>query len=198
MSKIEKISNTLSRGLHRGPEFEVLWSVVVSNPILVVNVLCGKEISTENLLHDNPVLKLVDVAADTEHHIAIRSYSTLRAWSTSSIKSCFSVASVALVVQCAPTSTAVDSRPLTLWMPAESSCRHPGSCSLRWLVCASPLSVVRIAPATSNLRPITVSYGARKISDWHVDILPNASVTPRATDQTRQLREQESDRILGQ
>jgi hypothetical protein len=47
------------------PKFKVAESVVVTDSVLVVDMFCGKQLTTELFLHDEPMLKNVEANLST-------------------------------------------------------------------------------------------------------------------------------------
>lgn len=53
----DKVFDTLARGLPAKPQFEVFWTVVRFNAVLVMNGFLGHMLAPERPLHDDPVLQ---------------------------------------------------------------------------------------------------------------------------------------------
>ena len=53
------------------PELEILGSVVISNPVLVVDVLALGEGASEHLFHDEAVLEQVAAIGHPLEHVAV-------------------------------------------------------------------------------------------------------------------------------
>jgi len=155
-SPFDLVLDTLPLGLGCRPEFEVLDTVVIADAVEVMDVLVGKEVAPEMLLHDDLVLADLLPGGGLENAVSVLVDSSRSAWGHEKDQR-VAVALPPLVVQGAPPARHVGS--LAALDSAERVMLPVGT-ERRFRIAVAPESlVVGVAPAALALGAIAALDG---------------------------------------